>query len=128
MANSKKSASRRRFWVRHVSAWRRSGLNRAAYAREYGFHPETFSRWVRLLGFGEKAMPSEADSANGQVGSSVQFVGVAEELITRAVPPATVRRSPGVSIVVARRFRIILSDGFSPSTLADVIRTLEGLG
>jgi hypothetical protein len=31
----------------HIEAWQRSGLSQAAYCRQVGIHPGTFSAWVR---------------------------------------------------------------------------------
>lgn len=128
MKKSRKAGSRRRFWARHVAAWRRGGLTRAAYAREYGFNPETFSRWVRLLGFGEKSEPEAPLESSKEEFAPVQFVSIPEELVTRAAHSLQPQRTTEISVVVAHRYRVIVPDGFARATLSDIVRTLESLG
>ena len=118
---------RRRFWARHVAAWRKSGQTRSAYAKEYGFHPETFSRWVRLLGFGEKTVAREVSPSPEREISPVQFASVPIDLVARATHPTFPRAVGGISVLVAQRFQVLVPDAFSPTTLADVIRALEHL-
>ncbi len=39
--------SKRQYWHEHVSAWRRSGLSRAAYCGQHGLVPRQLGYWVR---------------------------------------------------------------------------------
>jgi hypothetical protein len=41
-----KSLLKREDWLRHVSAWRTSGLTQAAYCREHQLNATTFNGWV----------------------------------------------------------------------------------
>ena len=36
-------------WLRHVDAWRESGLSQAVYCRQQGLNHKTFSVWTRRV-------------------------------------------------------------------------------
>jgi IS30 family transposase len=34
--------------TQHIESWQSSGLSQAAYCRQHGIHPNTFSSWLRF--------------------------------------------------------------------------------
>lgn len=47
------------FWKHHIEAWQASGLSQAAYCRQQGLNPHTFSTRLR----GERTVPQTAGSS-----------------------------------------------------------------
>jgi hypothetical protein len=41
--------------AKHIESWQNSGLSQAAYCRQHGIHPNTFSSW---LGFYKNQAPA----------------------------------------------------------------------
>lgn len=37
------------FWLKHVTAWRTSGLLQTAYSRQHNLNATTFNNWVRRI-------------------------------------------------------------------------------
>lgn len=44
--------------LKHVEAWRSSGLTKSAYSRAHGLNSKTFSRWCRLAEGPEASSPA----------------------------------------------------------------------
>lgn len=119
---------KRRFWKKHVKAWRKSGLPQSQYARQNGIHPRT------LLDWGRKIPPGKSDPRQ-QVGSAktirkpeqsgIEFVPVPVQIVS------AVENHPApcgnLAINLGRRFQIVVPQDFSPSLLARVVQTLEGI-
>ena len=122
------SSSRRQSVQRHVAAWKESGLSRRDYSRLQGIPASTFSRWCRRILAEEPRAPRPSSP---RPGSPVEHAGEAK--LVRVFPPAptgscrTPQKRPPLVLVVDRRFRLVLPDGFSPSSLREALRILTGL-
>lgn len=44
--------------LKHVEAWRSSGLTKSAYSRAHGLNSKTFSRWCCLAEVPEASLPA----------------------------------------------------------------------
>jgi len=108
MQGNARSAHRRRkreIWQKHLDGWKRSGQTQAAYCRQHGLKPKSFTYWKRRL---KKTEPA------------VRLVQLpSETLRTRETVP--------VRVVVDERFAIEVSDGFNPATLGGVLEVFRGL-
>jgi len=102
---------RRAFWAHHVELWGVSGLSQQAYCRREGLSPACFGRWKRCL--------TPADIKSGQTGS---LVAVSPPIVSAAFS----RRS-ALDLVVDERYRLEISESFSPSALESVLRVLARL-
>jgi hypothetical protein len=119
--------AKRRYWKKHVHAWRTSGLPQRRYARLHGIHPRTFFDWCRK--FPErKSTPDHRELSSGTTlpkFNPVELVPIPARLLSSAEPfPA---RQTKLSIKLGKRFRIVVGKNFSASLLKQVIQTLEDL-
>ena len=122
------SSSRRQSVQRHVVAWKESGLSRRDYSHQQGIPASTFSRWCRRF------LPEVLRVARLSSPPHASPVGDAGEVkLVRVFPAAPTgsgrapQKRPPLVLVVDRRFRLVLPDGFSPSTLREALRVLAGL-
>lgn len=98
-----RSAAREAFWRQHVEGWQRSGLSQQEYCQEHGLVLSTLQTWRRRL---------KSNSAE------VQIVQVGQAFRPAAAP---------LALLVGRggRYRLEISHGVHPATLATVLEVLE---
>lgn len=97
--------NRREQWRVHTEAWSQSGQTQAAYCERHGLNLKTFAYWRRRL---------KTDS------HAVRLV---------QLPTGALREPEGTTlrVVVDDRFKIEVTDGFNPATLARTVEVLRGL-
>lgn len=96
------SAEARQYWHTHSEAYRRSGLTRAAYCKQHNVNIQTFAYWRRRF---------KTDS----------------EPIKLVQLPAQVSQSAAALRVEVNGYGIEVCEGFSPASLATVVRVLREL-
>lgn len=97
-----------KFWQSHLDKWKRSGVRQAVYCRENNLKNRQFTYWKRK--FLSDVIP-------------VELVQVCTEPISIASVSSNSRAS--LHLTVNSSFVIEIRDGFSPSTLKQVLRTLQ---
>ena len=95
----------REFWMRHVKAWRASGLKQAQYCRRHGLVKGTLGYWASTL------------NRSRATGSALVEVG-------KAQVQAEKQHSP-IELMVERRYLLRLWPGMEPDHLRDVLSVLE---
>lgn len=116
------------YWEQHVSAWRKSGKKQGLYAGQNGLKTKAFSYWCRKLRIENET--SKTDSLASRtilplVSAPVTLVPVPTH---RNLDLNQVRNSSDrLSIIIGERFRILVTPGYSPSLLTEVIGTLENI-
>ena len=109
--NSSRTRSKLSYWQNHISCWRHSGLSQAQYCTKKMLALSTFSYWKRKLAQPEKVSPEFYPLT---VQDNQTVVDVAAD--------------SGLQVVIGKqRFKIQIAKGFSPATLATLVKTLEKL-
>ena len=98
----------RKFWRRHVDAWRGSGLSQKAYCERHGLVYGTMNYWKRKL-----QSPELEGSDQGLV--ELKTVGEASGVGER----------PAIELVVTGRYLLRLWPGTRPEHLGEVLAVLE---
>ena len=93
-----------KFWSAHVEKWQNSGLTQAEYCRQNNLREKSLTYWK-----GKMARTSE----------EIRFVPVP------FVNPPPVSKGSAIKVLVSERYVIEVVDGFTPSTLKQIIRVLE---
>ena len=106
------AAERRAFWQAHLTNWRQSGLNQAAYCREQGLNAHRFRWWKRQL--------TVASTAEKSV--SAAFLAV-EVQPPRLIPHAA--HDSGIALQLDTGVRVEVAVGFDAPTLQAVLQTLR---
>jgi hypothetical protein len=101
---------RERFWRRHLSAWKRSGLTQREYCKRQGVSEWSFSLWKRRL----------ARSTT----SGVSFVPVTVTGSTTGIVGLPGAHRQPLTLVVGSRYRLEVGDGFSDETLSRLLCVL----
>ncbi len=102
-ARAKRStAEARQYWQRHSDGYSRSGLTRAAYCKQHDINVQTFSYWRHRL-------------------------KTEREPIKLVQLPATVTQPTAALRVEVNGYGIEVCQGFSPASLAAVVRVLREL-
>jgi hypothetical protein len=70
-------------WKQHIEAWQASGLSRAAYCRQHGLRPATFSARLREHRASQPMRPLPAPAALVPVRIQPAGPAVAEPLVLR---------------------------------------------
>jgi len=120
MARGLRDPTTEQHWRHHLAAWRQSGLTVRAYCRAEGLSEPSFYSWRRTLSpcrtsanrVTQPAKPARATPASA-------FVPV------RLVDPPAVTSPVEVVLRGGRLLRV--TDGFSASTLRDLVAVLEDL-
>ncbi len=109
--------AKERYWRRHVTRWRRSGLGVRAYCAAEELSEPSFYAWRRLLS--ERQRSRSAASAGAARAAVSPFVPV--RLVEEATATAPLE-------VVLRGGRVVrVAAGFAVQTLRDVVAALEEL-
>jgi len=95
----------REFWMRHVKAWRASGLTQRQYCRRHGLVKGTLAYWASKL------------NKSKATGSALVEVG-------KVPAQAEKQRSP-IELMVQRRYLLRLWPGTERDHLRDVLSVLE---
>jgi len=97
--------SKREHWRAHSKAWSQSGKTQAAYCEQHSLNLKTFAYWRRRL---------KTES------TTVRLV---------QLPTGTQQQPEGspVRVVVDDRYRIEVTDDFSPATLGRILEVFRGL-
>ena len=111
MADRSKAANKKRaqFWRYHIDTWSKSGLAQNAYCRANNLKPNRLTYWKNK--FKKQNLP-------------VEFVQIS---------PAQISESPhfqplrSLRLNVGTGFQIEVSDGFSQTTLTQVLEVLRGI-
>jgi len=103
-----RNEQRSQFWQSHLETWKDSGLSQAEYCRQKELKSRIFTYWKLKL--------SSQDSP-------VELVQVCTESIP-SIPRFNHSGSP-LRLTVNCRFAIDIPDGFSQSTLLQVLQTLQ---
>jgi len=93
---------KQKYWQRHIEKWSQSGLSQAAYCRECNLKIKSFTYFKSRL---KKNLP-------------VQFV---------QVPVEPVQLPLFLKLNIGSSFQIEIPDGFSQSTLTQVLQVLGGV-
>ena len=92
----------REWWIRHVDAWRSSGLSQAEYSKRHGLVASSLARWASNL-------RREAGGSLVEVGKGLA---------------AQVRERP-IELMVDGRYLMRLWPGFNRDHLGEVLSVLE---
>jgi hypothetical protein len=95
----------RKFWIRHVKAWRASGLSQRSYCRRHRLLKGTLGYWSSKL----KRSPAAA--------TELVEVGHAEVKEQRPSSP--------IELVVQGRYLLRLWPGMEPAHMREVLSVLE---
>jgi hypothetical protein len=98
---------RREFWTTHIKAWEKSGITQVEYCRRHQLSRHRFTYW-RCKG--------------NKKSGSVTFMPVFQSPM-QACP--TTNQTIPIRLVISDRYRLEISDGFSPHTLEQLLHTLE---
>jgi len=105
----KSGKDRRQFWRNHLNSWGSSGLSQAEYCRRNDLKIARFTYWKCKLN--RENLPME-------------FVQIPAE----PVEPTLFfqdKAAPSLRLTMGSRFAIEIPDGFSPTTLEQVLLILE---
>jgi hypothetical protein len=94
----------RKIWESRIKEWRASGLSQGEYCRRNGLRIKSFAYWKK----------KETGQAKG-----VKFVPIPIPLMESEKTESCIK------VILGARYVIEIRDGFTPSTLRDVVRTLE---
>jgi len=92
-------ADTRAYWQRQVDAWRDSGLSKAAFCRESGVHPASFSQWSRRF-LSPTAMPAPKAATSAPSSASESLVMIPVSLVGE--PDGAAERSSSQNVIVNR--------------------------
>jgi len=98
-----------KIWQAHVSTWRKSGLSKAAYCRQYALSYHAFNYWKK--------------KADRQKNTAVNFVPVPAIRIGQL---ADRNHPPSLKVDLGNSLKIEVHDGFTPVTLSQVVQALRG--
>lgn len=121
---------RRRYWGRHIAAWRKSGLTQAEYSRQQQVSSKSISYWSRRPARSRLAAPLLPPTIIAEGSPSphplpgVSFVPLPARLVTPTGKPARLGK---LVLRVGLRFRVTIPADFCAEGLAQVLRILEGL-
>jgi hypothetical protein len=102
---------RYQYWQTHIEAWTCNGLSQVEYCRQNGLRPNRFTYWKRK--FQRKDLPIEFVQVPTQSDNSILFYQHES-------------RSP-LRLIVKSDYAIEIPDGFSSSTLEQVLLILKGV-
>jgi len=90
-----------------MDAWQESGMTQAAYCQHNDLNLKTFAYWRHRLKNGSRAV----------------------KLVQIAAPQANPMHntSGSLKLIVDGRFAIEVSDGFNPTTLAQLVKAVRGV-
>jgi len=111
MSDSSKAADKKRaqFWRHHIDQWSGSELNQNAYCRENNLKPNQLTYWKNK--FKQRNLPVEF----------IQVQPVKIATTTNSQPREILRLN------VDTGFQIEVPDGFSQTTLTQVLEVLRGI-
>jgi hypothetical protein len=91
-------------WLRHVMAWRESGMSQADYCRQQGLNSKTFSKWARC------ECPVDPNAPL--------------EVIPVQVTPSLPATEAAMVLKLTRGVQLELSTAVSPRWLAELLQCL----
>ena len=120
MAITQRSKSIRKFWKKHVDKWREEGGSRQKYSNENKLNAKSFAYWCRRLGFrtGLRKSGREQSPPASRKSLPVTFVPL-------PISPVHARTVEKISVLIKDRFKVVVSENFSPGLLSEVVTTLE---
>ena len=99
------------YWKNHIDQWHKSSLRQVDYCETNKIPLSTFSYWKRKLNNNDQNKPV--------------FYPLA---LSSQQPNSNTPKGKGLTLYLKEgRFSIEIDDGFSPSTLSQVVTTLEQL-
>lgn len=107
----KNKETNRRFWQAHVRTWRKSGYSRAEYCRVNKLSYDALTYWQQRT--------STAASPKGEN----SIIPVAQ--ISAGNFPMRATTTPSLTVDLKGRFKIEVTEDFSPNMLTRLINTLE---
>jgi len=113
---------RRAFWREAVEGWARSGLSKAAYAREHGLAAHQLSQWAtRYPEWANRAQANGTAEDRDTASESTRFVTIATD------PSLDEQGEAGSAIGVEldSGHRLEVRPGFCPHTLQRVVAVLS---
>ncbi len=127
----------RKEWKGIITDWKRSGLSGPEFSQRHGLNHRSLYRWSTKLGPRKQRSKIVAADSSPRVQSSakkpllpqpaLRIVPVPGHLASAVDGPRKHQKSPSLSLVIGRRFRVVVPDGFSSATLGRLIQTLETL-
>ena len=99
-----RQTQKRRYWRKHIKAWKASGLTQAQYCRKFHLKVHCLLYWRKKF--------------SGQDNLPASIVELKLPECAQSIPPS------GLTLAV-RSYRIEVGTGFDPSTLKLLIHTLE---
>ncbi|WP_320040037.1 IS66 family insertion sequence element accessory protein TnpA [uncultured Desulfobacter sp.] len=103
----KKNQKLTQFWKYHIKQWSESGMSQNAYCRQNDLRPNQFTYWK--MKFKSQALVPE-------------FVQVPSTQINQAL---SLSGQKGLTLNTDNGFQIEIPDGFSQTTLAQVLQVLR---
>ena len=101
------------FWQDHINSWQQSGLNQAEYCRQQGLGAASFTYWKKKLSL----------ASNKSTRPRFYPLTVQDQPKLR-----TSSNNSGLRLVVGgSRLKIEVENNFSPTTLLQLVTTLEKL-
>lgn len=107
----KNKENNRRFWQAHVKTWRKSGYSRAEYCRMNSLSYDALTYWQQRTGI----------TVSPEGGNSI--IPVAQ--ISAGNFPIRATTTPSLKVDLKGRFKIEVTEDFSPNMLTRLINTLE---
>jgi hypothetical protein len=101
---------KRRFWKKHIDAWRDGDLSQRQYCREHGLKYHRFIYWK------EKFSATKAPSA-----SLVEFS------VPEMFRPPLHTQTSALKVAVGDTYKVEVDPGFDPATLKEILFTLGQL-
>ena len=106
-ASEPDSINKQQFWKFHINNWHQSKMSQTAYCRKHGLTLHRFIYWKKAL--------NRQDSA-------ISFVPVP---VSPNLPVAI--EASNLNLFTANGYRIEVSTGFDPTTLKQLIHTVQSL-
>lgn len=104
---------KRKYWRRHLQAWRDSGLPQTKYCRVKKLNIKTFGYWKRKLG---KEIPA------------AKLVQLPVQQLIKSEPPRQIQApSGGLTLIHNESIRIEIAEDFSAGALKNLIQVLDEL-
>lgn len=101
---------KRRFWKKHIDAWRGGDLSQRQYCREHGLKYHRFIYW-------KKKFPATKASS----------VSLVEVSVPEMFQPSVHDQTAALKVAVGGTYKVEVDPGFDPATLKEILFTLGQL-
>jgi hypothetical protein len=104
---AEQNTDKKRYWQAQMQSWKESGMSQTGYCLSRNLSLKTFCYWRRKL--------------KGKA-SGITLIQIPEGSIE-----GKENRSAGLRLLVDGKFEIEVAEGFSPSTLTELVKAVESL-